>query len=188
MTKKQKLISILILLLGSVVVWNTLLQQQVVEKGWLERGKNRLTAMLDGQESKPGFVPEQQVELKPVVPEGGTSLVQDKVTLLNDQGVALVLEKKYWQGMYLFHQAIELDSSRIEPLLNMAVTLAEVNLNQPSDRYFSLAESLDSEYPLLQKNRRDMYYANSQELSQYPLAEALEREQNFLRYRGLDGQ
>ena len=172
MTTKQKHISILILAFGSVGVLILLLQPTAVRE-WLKDGGSRLTSMAQEVESVSQAVPAQQVGGDSLAPEVKSPSLQDQVTLLNDQGVALVLDKKYWQGMYLFHQAIELDSSRIEPLLNMAVTLAEVNLSRPADRYFSLAESLDSDYPLLQRKGRGMHYSISEELAEYPLAEAL---------------
>ena len=75
--------------------------------------------------------------------------------ILNDRGVDLVLQKQYWPGIFLFKQAMDLDHSRIEPVMNMAVTLDEVGLSRPAARYLAMAEAMDPDYPPLRINRQN---------------------------------
>lgn len=79
-------------------------------------------------------------------------LLGRKTRKLNDDGVTLILKKKYWQGMYLLKQAIENDPTFFEPHLNMALALKEVGLTRPATRYFKVAESLDDENQILLEN------------------------------------
>jgi len=96
---------------------------------------------------------EQQSELPPV----HQSLpVTDEVMILNDKGVDLVLKKQYWPGIFLFKQAMELDKGRIEPVVNMAVTLDEIGLSRPSARYLAMAEMMSPEYAPLQIIRKNL--------------------------------
>jgi hypothetical protein len=84
--------------------------------------------------------------------------VKDEVMVLNDKGVDLVLQKQYWPGIFLFKQAMDLDHSRIEPVMNMAVTLDEIGLSRPSARYLAMAETMNPDYPPLRinsQNRKD---------------------------------
>lgn len=70
----------------------------------------------------------------------------------NELGVTLVLKEKYWDGLYHFSQAIELDPSHIAPIINMAVTLEEMGMTRPATRYVAMAGSLEPDHPWLQKN------------------------------------
>lgn len=82
-----------------------------------------------------------------------TNTLLDRSTRkLNDNGVTLILNKKYWQGMYLLKQAIENDPTFFEPHLNMAIALKEIGLTRPAARYFKVAERLDGENPILLEN------------------------------------
>ena len=81
--------------------------------------------------------------------------VKDEVMILNDKGVDLVLQKQYWPGIFLFKQAMDLDHSRIEPVMNMAVTLDEVGLSRPAARYLAMVEALDPNYLPLRVNRQN---------------------------------
>lgn len=80
------------------------------------------------------------------------ALLGGKTRKLNDDGVTLILKKKYWQGMYLLKQAIENDPTFFEPHLNMALALKEVGLTRPAARYLKAAERLDDESPALLEN------------------------------------
>lgn len=80
--------------------------------------------------------------------------VTDEVTILNDKGVDLVLKKQFWPAIFLFKQAMELDHKRIEPVVNMAVTLDEIGLSCPSARYLAMAEMMNPEYAPLQRYRK----------------------------------
>lgn len=78
--------------------------------------------------------------------------IDNNVRKLNDDGVTLILKKKYWQGMYLLKQAIDKEPTFFEPYLNMALALKEVGLTRPAARYFKVAESLDDENQILLEN------------------------------------
>ncbi len=80
-----------------------------------------------------------------------TSL-DNNIRKLNDDGVTLILKKKYWQGMYLLKQAIDKEPTFFEPYLNMAIALKEVGLTRPAARYFKVAERLDDENQILLEN------------------------------------
>ena len=71
---------------------------------------------------------------------------------LNAAGVALVMKKKLWEGMYLFDRAIHLDSSQIVPIINMAVVLTNLGLSRPAARYIAMAEAIDPKHPWLRQN------------------------------------
>jgi hypothetical protein len=97
-----------------------------------------------------------QVEPEPASPpaQSPPPPVSDVVTLLNDKGVELVLQKQFWPAIFLFKQAMELDRKRIEPVVNMAVTLDEIGLSRPSARYRAMAETMNPEYAPLPRNRK----------------------------------
>lgn len=76
----------------------------------------------------------------------------EKMTDLNNQGVALVTRNQHWQGIYYFSEAKKLQPGRVEPLINLAVTLTELHLYGPARRYFKEAVKLDPNNPLLCKN------------------------------------
>ena len=97
-----------------------------------------------------------QVEQKVESPPAKLPPVKDEVIVLNDQGVDLVLKKQYWPGIFLFKQAMDLDQSRIEPVVNMAVTLDEIGLSRPAARYLAKAEAMDPNYSPLRINRQIM--------------------------------
>jgi len=95
---------------------------------------------------------EQKMESLPSA--SPSSPVKDEVTILNDKGVDLVLKKQYWPAIFLFKQAMELDQKRIEPVVNMAVTLNELGLSRPSARYLAMAETMNPGYAPLRINRK----------------------------------
>ena len=95
-----------------------------------------------------------QMQQKVEVPAVKSLPDKDEVTILNDKGVALVLEKQYWPGVFLFKQAMDLDQSRIEPVMNMAVTLDELGLSRPAARYLVMVEEMRPDYPPLQLIRQ----------------------------------
>jgi hypothetical protein len=49
---------------------------------------------------------------------------------------------------------MELDPSRIAPVMYMAVTLDEIGLSLPAARYLAKSEAMDPNYPLLRTNRQ----------------------------------
>ena len=71
---------------------------------------------------------------------------------LNDTGLALIQENQHWRGIYFFEQARKQQPERPEPLINMAVALAELGLRAPAKRLFSEAHALAPNHPLLRQN------------------------------------
>jgi hypothetical protein len=131
---------------------------------WLGRGPDSGLVRLQQKivQMRTFLKPQQAVAIAPVQveqkidsPTAKLPPVKDEVSVLNDQGVDLVLKKQYWPGVFLFKQAIELNRSRIEPIMNMAVTLDEMGLSRPAARYLAMAEAMDPEYPPLRINRQN---------------------------------
>ena len=60
-----------------------------------------------------------------------------------------------WPGIFLFKQAMDLDQSRIEPVMNMAVTLDEIGLSRPAAKYLAMVEVMDPDYPPLRINSQN---------------------------------
>lgn len=120
--------------------------------------KQKVTTMrVLPEQAKPAIViaPLQiEQKVKPLSAASPPAPVKDEVTILNDKGVDLVLKKQYWPAIFLFKQAMELDQKRIEPVVNMAVTLDELGLSRPSARYLAMAETMNPEYAPLQIHRK----------------------------------
>lgn len=137
-----------------------LLSNEAMSRGWIDQGKSLVSglftqetgqvvdnkASIERKSSSPKTVMGKKPEGKRAKQKG------DKARQLNDKGVELILKKKYWQGLYLFKKAIDLDNTRIEPHLNMAIALKEVGLIRPAGRYLKEAERIDEENPILLKN------------------------------------
>jgi hypothetical protein len=151
MAEKQSRIRVLILGLGVVAALTLLLWQDRGQEPVMVRLKQKVIqarAILGQQKTVVAIAPlqiDQKNESSPsILPP-----VKDEVKNLNDKGVDLVLKKQCWPGIFLFKQAMDLDPSRIEPVMNMAVTLGEIGLSLPAARYLSMAETMDPNYPLL---------------------------------------
>ncbi len=129
----------------SIAHWNKLTGKVTEGKELTEKIASTVLTKVNSGQDKVAVNPTEQK--LPTV-----NVENDKVTKLNDQGVKLILSQKYWQGMFLFKQAIDIDENRIEPHLNMAIALKEVGLIRPAARYFSQAESIDDEHPVLLQN------------------------------------
>jgi len=115
----------------------------------------KIQALLAQKKSGLTIVP-SKVEQQSGLPLVRPLPVTDEVMTLNDKGVDLVLKKQYWPGIFLFKQAMELDQGRIEPVVNMAVTLDEIGLSRPSARYLAMAEMMSPEYAPLQIIRKNL--------------------------------
>jgi len=155
MAEKQHRNRVFILGLGITAAVAVLLWQSRGEESglvWLQEKTARVRTLLKPRQAVPVPAQVEQNIAPPSVPQPS---VKDEVTTLNDKGVDLVLKKQYWPGVFLFKQAIELDRSRIEPIMNMAVTLDEMGLSRPAARYLAMAETMNPEYLPLQINRRN---------------------------------
>jgi tetratricopeptide (TPR) repeat protein len=150
MAKKQNRSRVLILGLGIVTALIILLWQikgKDSELVWLKQKIMPSSTVQQKQKTIIAIAPlkiEQKIELQPAV--------KDEVKDLNDKGVDLVLQQQYWPAIFLFKQAMELDRSRIEPVVNMAATLDEIGLSLPAARYLAMAEAMDPNYSLLRIN------------------------------------
>ena len=157
MAEKQSRSRALILGLGGVAVLALFL--------WLGRGQEPVLVRLQqkimqvrtilAQHRSVVAIAPLQVEQKIESPSAKLPPVKDEVMILNDKGVGLVLKKQYWPGIFLFKQAMGLDQSRIEPVMNMAVTLDEIGLSRPAARYLAMAETMDPNYPPLRINSQN---------------------------------
>ena len=78
----------------------------------------------------------------PALAEAPAGNSQQKQSYYNEQGLSLAHKGDYWQAIYFFEQAIQLDPPQPEPAINMAVTLAHLGLQFPAQRYFSQAWQL----------------------------------------------
>jgi len=81
-----------------------------------------------------------------------TGTADDLYRQLNDTGIELVEKNQHWRGIYFFEQARKHQPERVEALINMAVTVAELGLHAPAKRLFSEAHALAPNHPLLRKN------------------------------------
>ncbi len=75
-----------------------------------------------------------------------------EMILLNNQGARLVSQGDHWQGIYFFDQARKMRPERIEPLINLAVALSELQLVVPAQRFFDAAVAIDPDFPQLKEN------------------------------------
>lgn len=80
----------------------------------------------------------------------GSTLAQ--MIILNNTGTRHVQQGRYWQGIYCFDQARKMQPERIEPLINLAVALSELQLFAPAHRFFKKAMKIDANHPLLKEN------------------------------------
>ena len=157
MAEKQSRSRALILGLGVIAALIVLLWQGRGLEPVMVRLKQKMTQVRTVLEQQQSVVPiaPLQVEQKNESPTVKLPPVKDEVMILNDKGVDLVLQKQYWPGIFLFKQAMDLDHSRIEPVMNMAVTLDEVGLSRPAARYLAMVEALDPNYLPLRVNRQN---------------------------------
>jgi len=137
---------------GAIIVWQ--LGGKATDLDFYKQKMTKIQSLLAQQKSGITMV-SPQTEQKPELLPVQAPPVKDEVMILNDKGVDLVLKKQYWPGIFLFKQAMELDEGRIEPVVNMAVTLDEIGLNRPSARYLAKAEMMNPEYPPLQIVRKN---------------------------------
>lgn len=153
MAEKQSRSRVLILGLAVVAALILLL--------WQDRGQGPVLVRLQQKMMQVRTVWEQhksvviaplKVEQKIAPSPAQLPPVKDEVMILNDKGVDLVLQKQYWPGIFLFKQAMDLDHSRIEPVMNIAVTLDEIGLSRPAARYLAMAETMNPDYPPLRIN------------------------------------
>lgn len=79
---------------------------------------------------------------------------------LNNKGLALIQENQHWRGIYYLEQAHKQQPERPEPLINLAVALAELGLHAPAKRFFSEAHALAPNHPMLRKNLEILGQAN----------------------------
>lgn len=118
--------------------------------GWLKQKIAQISPRSGHKQSVPVGAPSPAE-----VPSAKSTPIKDEVLILNDKGVDLVLQKQYWPAIFLFKQAMDLDQSRIEPVMNMAVTLEEIGLSRPAARYLAMAETLNPDYVPLRINRQN---------------------------------
>ncbi len=152
--------------LGVVLVVSFLLAGKEVMKGdWLDKARSLLPGtaaipqhILDKVPRIPGIA--QNIDTvtsdSEEAPSGNTGDVQKRARELNDEGVELVLKRKYWRGMLLFKQAVDLDGDYLEPHLNLALTLKKVGLVRSAEKYFRRAESIDANNPILLRNQQNI--------------------------------
>lgn len=154
MAEKKSRSRVLILGLGVVIALTVLLWQGRGQKPVLVRLKQKIAQIYPTSDQQKSVTSHASLQVEQKVEQSTANLspVKDEVIILNDKGVDLVLKKQYWPGIFLFKQAMELDKSRIEPVINMAVTLDEIGLSRPAARYLEMAESMDPDYPPLRKN------------------------------------
>lgn len=104
------------------------------------------------------FVPaDTAVTVSPPAPEVAHSLpaavlFADDLVNLNNTGVRHVENNDQWQGILVFSQILTQNPSRIEPLINIGVALAELGLIEPAKRYLHQAAIIDRNHPALQEN------------------------------------
>ncbi len=68
-----------------------------------------------------------------------------QVEQLNNHGVALTQKGDTWAALYYFDKASKLAPKQSEPLVNMAIVLAQMDLGFPAARVFREAYQLDPE-------------------------------------------
>ncbi len=76
---------------------------------------------------------------------------QNFVSLVNI-GVEQIRKFEYWKGLHALNEARKLDPERIEPVINMAVALAELGFYELAIHYLGEASIINPNHPRLKEN------------------------------------
>ncbi len=160
MTKSQKILSVA--LLGSIL----LAANEANNRGWFNqvvsffqngsvRSENVLSPSYDTTDG--AGVDDALISSTETISKKGAVDSFEQARELNDKGVELVMKGKYWQGMFLFKQAIDMDANAFEPRFNLALTLKKKGLLRTAANYFREAEKIDANHPGLLKNYQNIF-------------------------------
>ena len=93
------------------------------------------------------------IEEKPLLslePKNRTDFQQ--MVDLNNQGTRFLTKNRYWQSIFYFDKARQIQPQSVEPVINLAVALSELGLAGPANRFFTEARKIDPDHPVLQEN------------------------------------
>jgi len=179
MAEKKNNTTTLILAAGVIGAIIFLLSEGLNVDFWKEK-ITTLTGRNGVQEQMSTVSLEQQVNKQLESVSAGkqkTSQPVENKKHLNEKGVALVLKKKLWEGMYCFEQAIRENPSDLAPLINMIAVLSELGLSKPAERFISMARKVDPGHPLLRTMLSDEIYVKTKEEMELALIK-MEQEQS----------
>lgn len=84
-----------------------------------------------------------------------TTLSQsERANLLNNIGSYYIVRKQHWKGLAYIDKALAIEPENVTFMVNFAVALAELGMEELAGRYFDNARLIDPANPSLKKNMK----------------------------------